>query len=223
VKQFQVSTDYPVALDSIDHTHPGGTMHDNSRNPRFNEKLFALLSKRPLWVLDLGCAGGGFVKDMLDAGQVAIGLEGSDYSLLRKRAEWATIPDNLFTCDITRPFAVWAEQPGIETPDLTYQPAAFDVVTAWEVMEHLPEERLPTLCNNIKNLLAYDGEWIMSVSTQHGPHHVTVRPREWWLEMFKREGLEHHESLVSYFGNDWVRGPLQNAPCSFHLILKRSF
>jgi 2-polyprenyl-3-methyl-5-hydroxy-6-metoxy-1,4-benzoquinol methylase len=120
---YRVITDHPVALDSEDHQIPGGTMHDNSTNPVFNRKLYQLLSHLPkLRVMDLGCAGGGFVKSLVDDGHEAIGLEGSDYSLHwdgpggteqeratrkpGKRAEWATIPDRLFTCDITRPFQV---------------------------------------------------------------------------------------------------------------------
>jgi hypothetical protein len=62
-------------------------------------------------------------------------MEGSDYSLIRKRAEWATIPDSLFTCDITEPFVLAGP--------------LFYLVTAWEVMEHISQERLPGLCNNI--------------------------------------------------------------------------
>src|SRR5205809_2708747 len=96
----------PVAVDSPDHIAPRGTANDNSRNRLFNRKLEALLGKRPLAVLDLGCAGGGFVKDFLDEGHVAIGLEGSDYSKKLRRAEWATIPEHLFTCDVTEEFEI---------------------------------------------------------------------------------------------------------------------
>ena len=52
-------------------------------------------------LLDIGCSGGGFVRDLLDDGHIAIGLEGSDYSKKSRRAEWAIIPDFLFTADVT--------------------------------------------------------------------------------------------------------------------------
>jgi 2-polyprenyl-3-methyl-5-hydroxy-6-metoxy-1,4-benzoquinol methylase len=209
--KYALVTDRPVATDSRDHTHPGGTANDNSRNPAFNAKLFALFPGRTIRVMDLGCSGGGFVKDVLDAGHIAVGVEGSDYSLLRKRAEWATIPDNLFTADITAQFDVLADGARAE----------FDVVTAWEVMEHIPEQGLDQLVHNVLAHLATGGMWVMSVSTQHGFHHVTVRHRQWWLDLFAKWGLVNDEGLVARFGDDWVRGPNQNAPESFHLILKR--
>ncbi len=221
--KYSVQTEFPIAFDSRDHTQPGGTKNDSSRNPKFNEKLFALLKDKPNFsVVDLGCAGGGFVKDMIDAGHDAIGIEGSDYSLLRKRAEWATIPDSLFTADITRPFTVKQRLQSVN-PDAhsDWSEAQFDVVTAWEVMEHLPADRLPTLCDNIKRIMKPNAVWIMSVSTQHGDHHVTVKNRKWWIEMFKGQGLKHDPAAVEYFGDDWVRGPNQGAPESFHLILSK--
>lgn len=237
--KYRVITDHPVAYDSDDHKVPGGTMHDNSTNPEFNRRLYELFQGRKLRVLDMGCAGGGFVKSLVDDGHEAIGLEGSDYSTLwdgpggteqeralrkpGKRAEWATIPDRLFTCDITYPFTVerlaWTD--GMFS-GIGGVPAEFDVVTAWEVMEHLPADRLPTLCDNVKRHLAPGGVWIMSVSLQHGDYHQTVQTKEWWLDLFAQNGLVNSDSLVRHFGLHWVRGPLQKAPMSFHLILQRA-
>jgi predicted TPR repeat methyltransferase len=78
----------------------------------------------PLRILDLGCSGGGFVKDCLDDGCLAVGLEGSNYSKNLRRAEWRTIPENLFTADLTTPFQVFSEFPEGEVP------LTFDVITA---------------------------------------------------------------------------------------------
>jgi 2-polyprenyl-3-methyl-5-hydroxy-6-metoxy-1,4-benzoquinol methylase len=206
-----VKTDNAVALDSLDHLVPHGTMKDNSRNPVFNRKLYGLFPHRPLYIMDLGCSGGGFVKDCLDDGHRAIGLEGSDYSLIRKRAEWATIPDALFTCDITKPFSVLENRIGLR----------FHAITAWEVMEHIPEEGLPQLFGNIARHLHDGGLCIASVSTLQKYHHVTVKTKDWWLAVVSDHGFEHLERLVSYFGSDWIRGPHQNAPESFHLVLTK--
>lgn len=232
--KFRLLTEHPVAVYSQDHIVPGGTMHDNSRNSRFNKKLYRLLLHiSPIRICDLGCAGGGFVKDCLDDGHVAIGIEGSDYSTkwdgpggtreereLRKpgrRAEWATIPDNLFTADITKPFEVTVGDPADR---MSFRPAVFDVFTAWEVMEHLHESDLPVLCDNVRHHLAPGGIWVMSVSEQPGDYHVCVNDRRWWLQLFDRNGFRNRDDLVEQFDvNDWVRGPNHKAPMSFHLIL----
>src|SRR5437763_1568188 len=100
---FSLDCTKPIASDSPDHLVPRGTKNDNSRNRLFNRKAELLLTKKQLRVLDFGCTGGGFVKDCIDDGHIAVGLEGSDYSKRAHRAEWATIPQSLFTCDITAP------------------------------------------------------------------------------------------------------------------------
>ncbi len=222
--KFTVLTEHPIAAWSVDTTQPGGTMHDNSRNHRFNDKLYAHFGSRKLLIADLGCAGGGFVKDCIDDGHEAVGLEGSDYSLVRKRAEWATIPDNLFTADVTEPFTVMRGVWDYDDRNEEYfdgKQTHFDCVTAWEVMEHIPEERLPGLCDNVRRHLAPGGIWVMSVSKQHGPHHVCVHDRAWWQGLFAREGFVEAPEVLGLFGlEDWVRGPLQNAPESFHFVLR---
>src|SRR5579871_948679 len=97
---ISLSCERPVALASPDHKFPWGTLRDNSRNRRFNQKLYRLFGvKQALAILDVGCSGGGFVRDCIEDGHLAIGLEGSDYSKRNQRAEWATIPHFLYTCD----------------------------------------------------------------------------------------------------------------------------
>ncbi len=220
--RFTLKAERPVAVDSPDHLSPHGTKRDNSRNPIFNKKLEHLLGRKPLWVLDLGCAGGGFVKDCLDQGHTAVGLEGSDYSKKQQRAEWATIPEHLFTCDVSRPFELSCL---VESNHET-TPVQFDVITAWEFIEHIKEENLPQVCQNALRHLRPGGLWIMSVSPNHEVIdgrvlHQTVQSAGWWLNFFKQQGFQNHPELVQYFDCDWVRGPLQNAPGSFHLILTR--
>jgi SAM-dependent methyltransferase len=213
-----LSATRPVAIGSPDHLRPGGTMHDNSRNPRFNAKLYALFAcRQDLRILDLGCAGGGFVRDCIEDGYLAVGVEGSDLSKRLRRAEWRTIPEYLFTCDITAPFTL----AGVfgDTP----KPLQFDVVTAWEVLEHVAADDLPAVAANVQASLLPGGIWIASVSTRRDREgqHQTVRPKSWWIERLGSLGFEHHDNYVRYFNTQFVRGPKYGAPGSFHLVLSR--
>lgn len=213
-----------IAYKSPDHLTPWGTRRDNSRQRRFNQKLYKLYRLfgeriRPLWVLDRGCSGGGFVKGCLDDGCVAVGLEGSDFSKRLKRAEWRTIPEFLFTADITAPFEVTGEFVAGESP------IRFDVITSWEVMEHIKEVDLPAVAENVKRHLRPGGLWIMSVTPEddivNGVNlHQTVKPKQWWVDKFQELGLPPVEEYVRYFNTQFVRGPKYSAsPKCFHLTL----
>lgn len=213
-----LKTAHPVAADSVDHRYPLGTAKDNFHWPPFTRKLIQLYGGDPIKVLDLGCAGGGFVKEVLDFGHFAVGLEGSDYSLKHRRAEWSTIPEHLFTCDCSQPFEVIFEIDG------TQRPARFEVVTAWELLEHLTEEQLPQFFANVKRHL--DPERGLFVASVHlhsclingVEYHPTVRPEWWWRDFLRRSGFFLLDRALDYFDEDWVRGPLQNAPGSFHVV-----
>lgn len=220
-KDIVLQAECKVAHQSPDHLFPWGTRLDNSQNLRFNEKLMDLYSapgRRILKVLDLGCSGGGFVRSLLDDGCFAIGLEGSDYSCRHKRAEWRTIPEHLFLCDITKDFSVLLT--GAPAP----RPMQFEVITAWEVIEHVAELDLPTLVGNVRKHLLPEGLWIMSVATDDDVvdgvnRHQTVKPREWWVEFFEKHGFHNLPHVVDYFNTQFVRGPKYGALHSFHLVL----
>lgn len=217
--KFILDTDRLIASESPDHLVPRGTMQDNSRNPLFNKKLYALFNRKPLYILDFGCSGGAFVKDCLNDGHIAVGLEGSDYSKKIGRAQWPVIPDNLLTCDITAPFT-------LKSKDISSQKDGdlkFDVITAWEFMEHISAENLPQVCENARHHLRHNGLWIMSIAdfedtVDNIKYHQTVQSREWWESYLESQGFKNHPHLVDYFGNDWVRGPLQGS-LSFHCVL----
>ncbi len=216
LSRLTLSATRPVALDSVDHQHPMGTLRDNSVNPAFNRKLYQLFPAGEISVLDLGCAGGGFVKSVLDDGHLAIGVEGSDLSAKQQRGEWATIPDYLFTADATAPFQV--ERDG--------QPARFSAVTAWEFLEHIAERDLPAVFDNIRRHLLPGGLVIASINTHssrlgYEPEleryemHATIRPQDWWTAWLRERGWERQPDLESHFGTDWIRSD----PYSFHVVL----
>jgi SAM-dependent methyltransferase len=218
--RISVKAEREVAYESPDHLCPWGTRRDNSKNRRFNfklERLFQNITKTPS-VLDLGCSGGGFVKTCVDDGWLAVGIEGSNYSKIHKRAEWLSIPGFLFTCDITGEFEI------LLTNNEGVRRITFDVVTAWDVIEHIAEENLPKVAENAKKHLSPHGLWILSVSPNeeviNGVRlHQSVHPKEWWIENFVQLGFEHLEEYVRYFNTQFIRGPKYEAPGSFHLVL----
>lgn len=217
VLMLQIS--FPLALDSDDYKFPRGTTNDNTHGPQFVaacERIF----DRKVRHLDLGCAGGGLVADFLSTGNFSIGLEGSDFSKINNRGEWKNIPGNLFTADITKPFMV-ADK--------------FDVITAWEVLEHIRNRDLIGLFQNIQNNLSLSGIFVASVAmfedkdpTLGAVWHQTVMPKSWWEDKFLSNGFVlipspfNHEEYVRGNGNptvpDWDS---QKDPSrGFHIVAK---
>ncbi len=207
-----IDTAHPVALTSYDYLFPLGAIKDNSRNSAFNAKL----KKFPGDVMDLGCAGGGFVKDCLDEGRLAIGLEGNDYGQKNTWAEWATIPENLFTCDITYPFVVHT---GDSLPHL------FKIITAWEVLEHLQQKDLGNFFKNVVKHLHPDGVFIISIANKpsfsDSSHTIDLhrihKDENWWTARVIKAGFVRDSEAEFYFGKDWLR----NERKSFHFVLRK--
>ena len=228
---YTLLTRHPIAVDSLDHLEPRGSMHDNTHCEGFVKQCErALPQARPLHFLDLGCAGGGLVADFLKRGHEAIGLEGSDYSLLSGRAEWKDLANKaLFTCDITKPFQLLYND--ARAGNVLAQPTFFDIISAWEVMEHISEEDLPQVLLNIRNHLKPYGFFACSVSdkpdyleTPEGlkNYHQTVKEYHWWGTLFTMHGFSIALTIQSMFrGRQWPRGPGSqwNDP-GYHFVLQ---
>ena len=226
---IKLVTEFPIAYQSLDHKYPHGTVRDNTRYPRFIAKCEKLLSKNNLAYLDLGCSGGGMVLDAALRGHIAFGLEGSDSSLNALRAEWRLLGDRLKTCDITKPFR-------LENEDGKRQ--LFDVITAWEVLEHISEEDLPQLISNIWDHLQPGGLFVASIANwddidpESGINwHVTVHPYSWWKTQFENAGFSVCTELLEPI--DLARGAYNpplcysepatdfNAEKTFHIVVTK--
>ena len=201
---LRMAAEKPVALDSADHLHPRGTAADDTRHPRFVAACETLFPGRMLHHLDLGCAGGGLVWDFVAAGHESYGAEGSDLSQRSRRAYWRVAPDRFFTADITRPFQLLRGD-GL--------PAIFEIITAWEVLEHIGEADLPGLFTNIRRALTADGVFVASVASFEDRDpvsgtmlHVTLQPRDWWLERAAAYGLRPVTRPVPFVLEDFARG-----------------
>lgn len=211
----EITTNHPIAKDSNDHLLPHGTRLDNSRNQRFAMMCREIIGKPQLRFLDLGCAGGGFIKDCIDGGDIGIGIDGSDYSLKAKRGAWATNPDSFLTADISKPFQL--RENG--------KPIAFDVITIWEVLEHLTEDGVKMCLENVVRHMDGSGIFTISVSnSSDAPEgkelHQTMKPAAWWEGLFFQHGLKRSPELEGYFQGQYVRGKKQNAPHSENMVLE---
>ena len=208
--KIKLISEYPVAYESLDHLYPHGTIRDNTRYPRFVEKCEEVLGKDGnLSFLDLGCSGGGMVLEAALRGHISMGLEGSDSSKKEQRAEWRLLGDRLQTCDITKPFHL-IEQSGTVKK--------FDIITAWEVMEHIQEKDLPQMLENIKQHLSNQGYFIASIANwedidpQSGINwHVTLHEYDWWVKQFENAGFEVHNELFQPI--DMARGTYNPPHC----------
>jgi SAM-dependent methyltransferase len=229
---FEVISEHLVAVDSWDHKQPRGAAEDNTRSAVFVAAVEDLFTAPSLTHLDLGCAGGGLVYDFLLQGHCSIGIEGSDYLKRAKRGHWSIIPNHLFTADITKPFKV------VRRSDM--RAATFQVITAMEVMEHIPESCLNQLLENIYRHLSDTGLFCCSIATfpdfdetSGAIWHVTVQNKDWWIGKFESQGfvVEAHTGLdfktfprgtnnpLAGFGadNDFITNPQMG----FHLVLKK--
>lgn len=187
-QQIELQTDYPIAYESDDHIHPWGTMNDNTRSQRFVKKTEMITAKDCLNILDLGCAGGGMVYDFTLAGHNAFGMEGSDLSKKTNRASWRLIPHALATGDITKEFQLLDAANGA-----TMQ---FDIITMWEVFEHIAEKDFDMIFTNINKHLNDNGLFVGSVACYEDKneetgavYHLSVHPKEWWQAKFKEHGF----------------------------------
>lgn len=119
----------------------------------------------PIKYLDVGCAKGFLVKALCDHGVNAYGIDASEYAVSQAPEE---INDRV--------------KLGLAS-DLPYESNQFDLVTIFDVLEHIPEELAKQTCSE---LLRVSSEWVLIyVVTKHEPDdidptHINIKPREWW-------------------------------------------
>lgn len=140
--------------------------------------------------------------DFLQAGHDSIGIEGSDVPRKRALGEWALIPDRLFAADITKPFHICEN--GLA-------PKLFDLVTAWEELEHIGIEQISGLLDNVRRHLKPSGIFAASVATFEdfdsatgAVFHVTVMDKQWWLDLLASRGFQVVDGLFAT--EDFPRG-----------------
>lgn len=175
--EYSVRTRHPIAVDSGDTIRPHGAGFGGTSREPFLDEMTRVLGDG-LRVLCLGCSGGKFVADLVERGHDACGLEGSDHHAKAGTASWGEYGGTrLFTCDISRRFQVVRDG----------RAAKFDLVTMWDVLEHIETDRLGRLFNNIERHLRLGGLLVGTIGLLKSEidgvvYHKTVKPAEWWHE-----------------------------------------
>ena len=196
---MHLETCHPIAIGSNDHLSPDSTTEGVARPTLFVQDCLRVLGSE-MKSLDLGTGGAGLVYEFAMNQVLAVGIDGSDFCRVNKIGYWPLLPNNLFTCDITKRFRFLSRES--ETP------LTFELITSWEVLEHIAEEDLPGLFENIGAHIGKGGYFIGSISRVEYldkagvPYHVTLQTREWWKRKFSESNLimlENHPFYESFF------------------------
>ena len=180
-QQIDIRCEIPVAVDSPDHLQPRGTAENFMTHFGFIVAMRRRMGTSGA-MLDLGCSSGRLVRDFRDIGWTAVGLEGSDYSLKARRPCWDTEANiSLFTCDIGRPFELRNRGDLIQ----------FDVITCFQVLEHLDFPRLGYLMQSIESHSKVGTLFIVSTANNseivNGVElHVTQWSRKQWVDFMAK-------------------------------------
>jgi len=140
-------------------------------------------------VIDVGCGPGIYVKELIDVGIDAIGVDIDPACV--KYFEEDKYKNNIFIKDIFKEEYIWQDK-------------EFDISLCLEVAEHINKN----LGENLVNLLCRISKTVFFSAAQpgQGGHgHINCQPKEYWIELFAKNNYvldtEHTDDLVDYFKN----------------------
>ena len=126
-------------------------------------------------LLDVGCGAGPLLRayeEISPFGLIA-GVEGSRHALREDL--------RIELHDLTAPL------------DLKWK--GFDVVTCFDVAEHLPKEAAPTL---VRSIVKHAGRWIVfgpAPEGQDGYYHINCQHPTWWVNLFEMNDVKLRAGL----------------------------
>jgi cyclopropane fatty-acyl-phospholipid synthase-like methyltransferase len=133
-----------------------------------------------LHTIDIGCAKGYLVRHLRRRGIDAWGLDFSEYAISKAPRD---------TIDFLRQY-------DLTSPNLSFFGAKnFTFAVCLETMEHIPEHQVDRALGNVFNLVKPGSQVLLTICTdkQPGwdsdPTHVTIKPREWWLDRLINAGF----------------------------------
>jgi len=128
---------------------------------------------KPERTLDVGCAKGFLVKGLDELGVDAYGIDPSAYA-------------------VSNAHPVVADKIQQEVAQsIPYPDDTFDVVTCFDVLEHIPAREVP---RTLKELLRVSKQWVVLRMVTHevegdiDSSHETIRDKDWWTEKIEKAG-----------------------------------
>ena len=124
----------------------------------------------PRRVIDLGAGTCAFANRIAELGGKVVAVEGSEFC-----QEFAIPPTRFIAHDLCQPLLLRGR---------------FDLVTSWDVIEHIPAVAEATVVETIVRLA---GKWVVvSIdASRWGRHHVNCHSKGYWRERFENAGLRY--------------------------------
>jgi 2-polyprenyl-3-methyl-5-hydroxy-6-metoxy-1,4-benzoquinol methylase len=201
IPKYSLSCSQTIAIDSNDNIEPESTFEGDVSRVEFVHACERITSKDKLKFLDVGCGSGALVFDFISCGHFAVGVDGSDACKAKGLGYWNIIK-HLHNCDITTKFSFL----GNDARNIS-----FDIISMWEVFEHIPKNLCGQVLDNIRHQLSDNGLFVGSISQLEyvnavtgTPYHVTLESKEWWRDLFHEHGLEMIKS--EFKDNEYYRG-----------------
>lgn len=81
----------------------------------------------------------------------------------------------------------------------------FELVTSWEVGEHLPEESALVYCETLARHVAPSGHLVFTAAAvgQGGDHHINCQPQSYWSDKLEALGLVYDAAATGKISTAW--------------------